>query len=188
MSGDFILLVLTAIATAYGFWASLKTTPRHPAAWVAALLFLAVGFLAVVHITVSGAGELLPGRQLNPKLWQTSGLIGQAWVPGPRASFCFVAVLAHILVIISKPSKATALFPAPATAFFVIYFFIAQAPREISFSAPADGEVASAHFTMVQSGDRNTMWFAIGDDSAVFLDIVYHHEADSLPPEPGLSK
>jgi len=187
MSGDFTLLILTAIGTAFGFWASLKTAPRHPAAWCAAVIFLAVGVQTVVHITLFGAGEILPGYQLNPEVQRYwAQLLEHGLLPTPRAAFCFAAILAYMLVVISKPSKATALLPLPATAFFVIYFFLAQAPREISFLAKARGEQQTAILTVIESGGRAEMWFGTGQEEDTFLRIIHRHEADSAPPDPTL--
>ena len=58
MSADFIFLVCCALLTAYGFWASLKNAPKSPWAWIAALLYLAVGVQTVLLITLEGAGEI----------------------------------------------------------------------------------------------------------------------------------
>jgi len=187
MSADFILLVLTAVGTAFGFWASLKTAPRHPAAWVAAIVFLAVGIQTVVHITVFGAGEILPGRQLNPdvqRYW--AQLLDHRLLPTPRASFCLAVILAHLLVMVSHPSRRTALLPLPATALFVIYFFIARTPQEIGFPARSMGEREVAYLTVIERGGRTRLWFSIGHDEDLFLRIAHRHEADSAPPEPWL--
>jgi hypothetical protein len=187
MSADFMLLVLTAIATALGFWAPLKLAARHPAAWIASLVFLAVGIQTAVHITAFGAGEILPGRQLNPEVQRYwAQLLEHGLLPTPRASFCLAVILAHVLAIIARPSKAATFLPLPATAFFVIYFFVGQAPREVGFPARTMGGTEAAFLTVTERGGRATMWISVGREEEVFLRIVHRHEAAGPPPDPSL--
>jgi hypothetical protein len=187
MTSDFVFLVLTALLTAYGFWAALKPAPKKVAAWVAALIFLLVGAQTTLIITLQGTGEILPGRVLNPAVqnyW--SELVKTGLAAGPHPSYCLVAILAHILAIVARPSKLAALLPLPATLFFCAYFFVASEPPEIFFERGI-GREATGYVCIEKGDDGAELTFSAGPEEALFLPILHRHAADTAPPNPSLA-
>ncbi|MHC4408226.1 MAG: hypothetical protein ACYS0F_04380 [Planctomycetota bacterium] len=187
MSGDFALLLLTAVATAYGFWASLRDAPRWSwAACAAALLFLGVGLHTTLVVTVTGAGGILPGHQLDPNIqvyW--AQLIERGDVLAPRPEYMLIAILAYILAVAARPGKAAALRVLPSLLVFVAPFFTLREPEPIRFERANYGS-ASAFLTMITKGKQVRLVFSVGDADEVFLPILHEHEAGSVPPSPSL--
>ncbi|MHC4452248.1 MAG: hypothetical protein ACYS0E_19255 [Planctomycetota bacterium] len=187
MSGDFALLLLTGVATAYGFWASLRNAPRWSwTACAAALLFLAVGLLTGLVVTVDGAGEILPGHQLDPTVqiyW--AQLIEHGDVIAPRPEYLLIAILAYILSVAARPSKAAALRGAPSLLVFVALFFALRNPDPIRFERANYGS-SSGYLTMITKGKQTRLLFSVGDADEVFLPILHEHDGGSLPPNPSL--
>ena len=191
MSADFALLVCCALLTAYGFWASLKNAPKSLwakslLAWIAALLYLAVGMQTVLLITLEGSGEILPGRMLNPGVqnyW--SSLIEQGVWPQPKPWFVFFSLLAHLLAIAACRTRRTALLPLPATLFFCALFFAARSDREI-FYARGVGSDETAYVVTVSEPGSAELIFCSGPDEETFLRILHRHEASGPPPQPTL--
>ena len=185
MSGDFFLLILTALATAYGFWASLKDS-QGAAAWAAALLFLVVGMVGALAVTLSGAGEILPGHQLDPKIqayW--AKLIEDGEMLAPRPEYLLVSILATILAITARPGKAATMRVLPALLAFVAIFFAVRNPDPIGF-ARADHQGSSAFLTMIREGRQTRLLFSVGEDDQVFLPVLYEHTAPGVPPKAAL--
>ena len=184
MSTDLLLLLVCAVAAAYGFWASLKDAPRtQPAAWVAAVLFLLVGMHGAMVVTVHGAGEILPGRQLNPDLqvfW--AALILQGDLMAPHPGYLHAAWVALLLAVIAKPGKAALLRTLPAAvAFLLVYVAIVEREPVHFEAASSDGR--TAYVTMFDDG---RILFSIGERQDVFVPILHEHEAGAAPPSPRL--
>jgi len=191
MSIDFMLLVGTALLTAYGFWASLRNAPRSVwakslVAWIAALLYLAVGIQTVLLITLEGSGEILPGRVLNPAVQNYWGsLIGHGAWPQPKPWFVFYSLLAHLLAVAACRTKRTALLPLPATVFFCALFFTVNSDREILYARGIGSEETAYTVTVSESGGAE-MVFCSGAEEETFLRILHRHEASGPPPQPTL--
>lgn len=187
MSGDFALLLLTAVATAYGFWASLRNAPRWSwAACAGALLFLAVGLLTGLVVTVKGAGEILPGHQLDPRVQQYwAQLILEQRVFAPRPEYLLIAILAYILAVAARPGKAAALRVLPALLIFVALFFTTRSLDLIRYGRANYGS-SDAFLTMITKGKQTRLLFSVGDADEVFLPILHEHEAGSVPPNASL--
>jgi len=184
VSGDLSLLLLTAVATAYGFWASLVGAPRRSvASWAAAALFLLIGVHAALVVTVSGPGEILPGHQLNPDLqqyWAAKLLAGE--LVAPRPEYLFGAILAALLALVARPAKATAWRVAPALLAFLFLYAAIDRREPVSFAVRSSGD-ATAYVTMIPKG---RVLFSIGHGQDVFVPILHEKECGSLPPAPGL--
>jgi len=182
VSADLLLLLLCGAAAAYGFWASLKGAPRaHPAAWIAAVLFLLVGMHGALVVTVHGAGEILPGHQLNPDLqafWAAQLLQGELFAPHP--GYLHAAWVGLLFALIAKPGRAALLRVLPAAVAFLLVY-VAVAEREgVSFEEDSSGG-RSAFVTMFDGG---RLLFSIGDLEDVFVPVLHEHEAGSPPPKP----
>jgi hypothetical protein len=184
VSGDLSLLLLTAVATAYGFRASLAGAPRRSvASWAAAALFLLIGVHAALVVTVSGPGEILPGHQLNPDLqqyWAAKLLAGE--LVAPRPEYLFGAILAYVLALVARPAKATAWRVAPALLAFLFLYVAIDRREPVSFAVRSSGD-ATAYVTMIPKG---RVLFAIGHGQDVFVPVLHEKECGSMPPAPGL--
>jgi hypothetical protein len=187
VSGDFALLLLTGVATAYGFWASLRNAPRWSwTALAAALIFLAVGLHAGLVVTLTGAGEILPGHQLDPRVQQYwAQLIVDGKVLAPRPDYLLIAILGYILAVVARPGKAAALRVLPALLVFVALFFAMRNPDPIGYARASYGS-SNAFLTMIREGRQTRLIFSVGDADEVFLPILHEHEAGRVPPKASL--
>ncbi|MEM8883317.1 MAG: hypothetical protein AAGD14_04555 [Planctomycetota bacterium] len=186
MSLDFLLLVGAGLACALGFWAALHKTPRHPAAWIAAVLYLLAGVHTAVFVSLVGIGEILPGYQLNPAVqayWSKLMDDGLTWVPAK--GFALAALVAHVLTAVARGDRRLVPVLWPVTVFFVSFYFVGARDQAISF-ARARAADATAYVSVLAEKEGARMVFAIGAEDDLFLPIVHRHEADGPPPQPEL--
>jgi hypothetical protein len=187
VSFDLLLLILAGLASAWGFRSALKDSPKHWAAWIGAMLFSVIGIQTAMLITVNGAGEILPGQQLNPTTqahW--SRLIADGDLITPRAEYCLAALLALMLVLVARPTRAVLYRTLPSTIVFLVFFFGLRQEKTIQFvRGRADG--AAAFVTQIRDGKQTLMLFSVGDDDALFLPILHRHTINGPAPDATLT-
>lgn len=172
------LLLLAAVASAYGAWTSLKCRPPIWSAALAALLFAVAGVLAVLASWVLGDGIVLPGFQLSPGL-KAYYFQEMAWGNAPWVGRALLAVapLAHILLVAVRRDRRALLLPLPATAIFLWLFLHVGAvadEREKVVRARGPGQVA--YLTIVSRDGEARLILAAGEPFASFLKVLHVHE------------
>ncbi|MCK6458805.1 MAG: hypothetical protein L6Q95_02795 [Planctomycetes bacterium] len=180
MSGLAILL-LAALASACGAWASLKCRPPLVAAAAAAILFAAAGVAAVLVSWITGDGIVLPGRQISPGLvayYLTEEAVGR--LPPVGRALILLAPLAHAMLALVRRDRAALLRPLPATAIFLWLLASVGGPgRATVVQAPGPDRVAYLTIAPRDGGAR--LILAAGEPLAPFLEVLHVHETEGTP-------
>ncbi|HEX5137957.1 MAG TPA: hypothetical protein VFY93_13355 [Planctomycetota bacterium] len=181
MSGLTVLL-LSAAASAYGAWASLRSRPPFAAAAIAALLFAAAGLVAVLATWIAGDGIVLPGRQVSPGLvgyYLSEELLHK--VPPIGGLLVLLGPVGHLLLLAVRRDKAALLRPLPATAAFVWLFLgIGNEGRLAVVQARGPDKVAYLTVASREGGTRFII--AAGEPMAAFLKVLHVADAKGMPP------
>jgi len=192
VSADFGLILLAGAAAAWGTSVALRLKTARWAAGTAVILFAVVGIHAAVLVMLTGDGRVLPGRQINPAVvgyW--GGRMATGSLPTPHASVTLLALLAHVLLAATRPSRAAFWLPVPATLAFLALFGVFldrnaadQAMEHVLKEGP-QGRVA--YLTIDPHGKRARLVLAAGKPGDTFLDVLLVEEVPSRPERPRLS-
>jgi hypothetical protein len=184
MSPDLLILLLCAALSAYGTAVSFKLKAKWRMTIPAVLLYVYVGMHLALLGSFTGDGRLVPGYQLNPEMvWHAAALI-------PRAALNpylgLLAIVAHLLVFLPRPSRMGSLLPMPATLLFVVLTVMMQ--RRVEAGPPQHalgiGPDRIAYLTL-QSADSETgtrLILATGRPEDRLLDVRLVRSLESFPP------
>jgi len=186
MTTDGTLILLTAACAAYAVHAVVR---RKLPWWFTAgalLLYLAVAVQTVILVWWLGDGRLVAGWQVNPEIknYVTHTYAQGRW-PAPDRTFCLVAILAQILVLIPRPDRAGLVRLLPVTLFFLVLFFWfgnREQDRPLQYRR-ALGPEQNAYLTLAPNGPGARLILAHGRASDSFLHIDLVHLTHSTPPE-----
>jgi hypothetical protein len=191
MSPDFWILLVSAVFAAFGTAVAIRLKVSRVATVLAVVVYALVGVHAVFLAALTGDGRLIPGLQLSPgvqRYW-TELLLAER-IPASHPALGLFAVVAHLLVLLPRPSRRTLLYPLPATLVFLLLIVILQKRTEgrpiLHHRADGPGQTAFLTIAPVGEGSAVRMIVASGEAGGPFLCVRHVHRADSPPPKPRL--